>query len=917
MNILKLSEHKEGPSFLEGKQGFTRKSLACLFIGLFVVFSVSCQKEKPNDNKTELVDTDGDGLTDTDEINKYFTSPILADTDGDQIDDAEEVKVGGSKKALISDLPRLEVSIVGDTNIELEATLTGSCTESTMGTTLSSNSTKFSRSNSASTSATIKHSAEIKAEAEYKFPGGSVKASAKYGFSHDSTSTNASSWTGDSAKASQEEYQAKSSCFSEQKTTGGSATVGFSISNAGKNAVNLTALDITLLQLDSEDATNFTTLGTVSLAETFTNNKLTIGAGVQAGPFTAELDLEALQAIRLMKNPSGLIFQVAYKTLTDKNDVNYAWIDTDVVDRTGSLVIDYGAAVQTSDNQNLVERYRVATNVNRNDDGSPKGIRLGDVLTDVLKLPYTTTDVIIELADGSTTSRKVFSSINNVEIDENDQQLWFITTDSSTVTNERFESVEDILLEPGKFIDLTLVKDTDGDGLFDREEFVFGTLITEKHSDEDGLSDYEEVKVGWLNGFNGFKIYSSPLFADMDGDGLDDAQEKALATDPYSVDTDGDGLNDNVDDFPVVPLTPPVKWESVSSAGYTSLGIKTDGSLWSWGSNTNGQLGLGDTQKRLSPVKVSFDADGDNLPDTDWGSVHVSGGNTVWALKDNGTLWSWGGSVLEPAEVVVNDGSKVLFQKVVSGYQHVLALSTDGKLYVKGTNTYGQLGLGNTAYQASFIRMDSSSDWTDIAAGRHHSMATKTVNDDLYLWGSNFNGETNSALGTSLLLPTYVTQGVKDLNGCYSFGTTFVNSNNVLKVRGGNKYGQLGTTPKESQVNLITAFSNRRFSSHCSGYRHSAGILRSSSLGADGPAGSLYMWGSNFIGQLGIGNTDSNSSAAHRVGLATNWHSVAIGTYHTLALNAEGELWAWGKGYQGALGNGSTADRYSPTKVTD
>ena len=105
--------------------------------------------------------------------------------------------------------------------------------------------------------------------------------------------------------------------------------------------------------------------------------------------------------------------------------------------------------------------------------------------------------------------------------------------------------------------------DSDGDGIFDREEYLLGTDKLNTDSDGDGLSDYQETKEGWQVSIVGkptYQVYPDPRFVDFDKDFLSDATEVSLKTDPYLRDTDQDELTDNLDPYPTalpcVPLAP-------------------------------------------------------------------------------------------------------------------------------------------------------------------------------------------------------------------------------------------------------------------------------------------------------------------------------------------------------------------------
>ena len=120
-------------------------------------------------------------------------------------------------------------------------------------------------------------------------------------------------------------------------------------------------------------------------------------------------------------------------------------------------------------------------------------------------------------------------------------------------------------------------------------------------------------------------------------------------------------------------------WASVSGGVHT-IAIKTDGTLWSWGYNGWGQLGLGDTTQRTTPTQVGTE--------TTWASV--SGGDyyTI-AIKTDGTLWSW------------------------------------------GYNSYGQLGLGDTSQRSTTTQVGTETTWASVSGAGSHTIAIKT---DGTLW---------------------------------------------------------------------------------------------------------------------------------------------------------------------------------------
>ena len=148
------------------------------------------------------------------------------------------------------------------------------------------------------------------------------------------------------------------------------------------------------------------------------------------------------------------------------------------------------------------------------------------------------------------------------------------------------------------------------------------------------------------------------------------------------------------------------------------MAIKTDGTMWSWGNNDNGRLGLGDTTNQSSPVQIGAL--------TTWSSVSC-GGYTGFAaaIKTDGTMWSWGnnGSGRLGLGDTTNRSSPVqigdltTWSIVSSKGFRAHAIKTDGTLWSWGANGSGRLGLGNTTTYSSPKQIGSSTNWRSVSAG--------------------------------------------------------------------------------------------------------------------------------------------------------------------------------------------------------
>ena len=167
-----------------------------------------------------------------------------------------------------------------------------------------------------------------------------------------------------------------------------------------------------------------------------------------------------------------------------------------------------------------------------------------------------------------------------------------------------------------------------------------------------------------------------------------------------------------------------------SAGSVGSANVKTDGTLWAWGQNTEGEGGDGSTSSRNSPVQIG------SL--TNWNRISF-GQWSVAAIKTDGTLWAWGKNQYGE----LGQGNTTKYSSPVqvgsaTNWAHISmnksmwAINTDGELYTCGNNDNGQLGHGNTTNISSLTQVGSLTDWRYIDGTAISCIATKT---DYTLWG--------------------------------------------------------------------------------------------------------------------------------------------------------------------------------------
>lgn len=311
------------------------------------------------------------------------------------------------------------------------------------------------------------------------------------------------------------------------------------------------------------------------------------------------------------------------------------------------------------------------------------------------------------------------------------------------------------------------------------------------------------------------------------------------------------------------------RWTAVVAGTFHSAALRSDGSLWMWGDNTNGQLGDGTRTPRQTPVAVAAPA---SVPvGTRWTQVAL-GANHTLALRSDGTLWAWGANYwgqlgdnsgqtqLRPVRIPVPTAANgAVWNLVVTGDDHTLARASDGLVFGWGRDQRAQLGVGTITFVHPFptvafqAPLPAGTAWAELAAGEAFSLGLN-ANGTLWACGTNESGQ----LGGVAPLPGWAGQPVAIAP-------------------------PPGAAPGTAWV-------------HISARGAHALALRSD--------GSLWGWGENFDGQLGL-NTRLNPSGPAREVTQQSWVLAEAGTGFTLAVS-RGRLYASGTNDYGQFGDGTS-----------
>lgn len=295
-------------------------------------------------------------------------------------------------------------------------------------------------------------------------------------------------------------------------------------------------------------------------------------------------------------------------------------------------------------------------------------------------------------------------------------------------------------------------------------------------------------------------------------------------------------------------------WSVISGDFQHFLAIRADGTLWGWGNNSFGQLGLSDTTDRSTPTQIGTD--------TDWVAV-AAGAYHSLALKANGTLWA------------------------------------------TGSNADYELGLDDTTQRTSFTQVGSGTTWTKIAASTYWSMALK-ADGTLWTWGAYNYYQTAQGGYVETRVPTQV-GSVTTWAKIYAsrLGGHAIRTDGTLWGWGRNAERQVGdgtTTARSSPVQIGSA---TNWDSVARGYDHCVAFRTD---------GTLWGWGNNTTGQLGLGDTTYRASPT-QVGSGTTWASGTAGQFSSFAITDAGTLWAAGYNADYRLGLTDTANKTSFTQI--
>lgn len=388
----------------------------------------------------------------------------------------------------------------------------------------------------------------------------------------------------------------------------------------------------------------------------------------------------------------------------------------------------------------------------------------------------------------------------------------------------------------------------------------------------------------------------------------------------------GDGTIDN-SKVPIAVTGISGELRAIAAGDGHSYALTADGKLWAWGNYSSGQLGEAHALVQSSPNQVVGLGTGSGV------AAISAGGGFGLALKDDGSVVSWGANgagqlgdnstTNRPAPVAVatlGTGSGV--KAISAGRDHVLALKDDGSVLSWGGNGNGQLGTNDTMARkmpGPVSGLGTGSGVVAVVAGPARSMALKS-DGTVWSWGANAGGPLGDGTTMQRLTPVQV-HGVNDagfltdvtaIASC-NWASYALRSSGEILAWGYNGVAAIGDGTRDNSRLLPTPVSGL-------GSGSDAKVLAAyfgSALVAKGD-GTVLGWGANVGGPIGDGTSALRvvPTQAYGLGAGSGVVGLAGGTAHTLALKADGSVLAWGSNSSGQLGDGTTMPRLTPAPLT-
>lgn len=324
--------------------------------------------------------------------------------------------------------------------------------------------------------------------------------------------------------------------------------------------------------------------------------------------------------------------------------------------------------------------------------------------------------------------------------------------------------------------------------------------------------------------------------------------------------------------------------------------LKNDGSVWSWGDHSYGQLGYRLSQLSDENPSAIRKEDGSRLDNI---KAIAAGGDHTVALDKDGNVWTWGRNSdgqlgyttplesdqmipnQEPTQVQVDDRA-LKAQAIAAGEFHTLVVDTGGQVWAWGSGKFGQNGQTTSTVEPKHIA--GLSNIVSVAAGANHSIAL-AADGKVYSWGRNTNGQLGNGQSRHINpRPERIQQltGVLDIAAGDNHTVALAQNRTTVWAWGSNAYGQLGDGGREEKLNPVTVQGIHGVKMISAGSDHTIAVKED---------GTVWTWGRNTSG------TQESRTTPIQVKGVNNAFAIGGGgsqnKSYTLAIHHNGTVWKW------------------------
>lgn len=341
-----------------------------------------------------------------------------------------------------------------------------------------------------------------------------------------------------------------------------------------------------------------------------------------------------------------------------------------------------------------------------------------------------------------------------------------------------------------------------------------------------------------------------------------------------------------------------------------SAAIDKNGRVWCWGNGGDGRLGNNSTVSALTPVSVLGAV-------KTFCEIACDNAHTA-AIDKDGKIWSWGfnnsgqlgnGANVSQLTPVSLAGAVKTFCKISLGNGQTLALDKNGRAWAWGFNANALLGDNSVTARNTPVSVGGAiKTFCQIAAGNQHSLAIDKYNNT-WAWGPASSWQLGNNAATSVRTPKSIVLGANKTfcSIAISNFSNAIDKNGRVWSWGLNTAGQIGdnsTTARYTPVSVLGAV--KTFCQISNQAQHVLAIDKN---------GRAWGWGNNVSGKIGDNSTTQRNTPVSIVGTIKTFCRIFAGNQHSLAIDKNGRVWAWGNNNFGALGNNSIVNQFTPVSV--